>query len=98
MTDKAVAAIHTKARSEIVKRHHDEYRALVAQMAAEQGVTLRTRRTEQERAAADAARRQAVADRKAAREASKQMRAEAARQAKIEKAKARLAALEGAVA
>lgn len=99
MTDKKItAAIYSTARSRLVKAHPDEYKALVTEVAAEHGVTLRARRTAEQKAADEADRRAAIARRSAARAEAKAAKAEAARLAKIEKAKARLAALEGDVA
>ena len=90
------AALYAKARAELVKRHREEYREILQALAADAGITIRGRRSSVEKAAAEAEKKAAVAERKAKREALKREKAEAARQAKVERAKARLAALEGA--
>ena len=90
---KAAAAIYSLARAEILKRHNDEYRELVKALASQHGVTMRTRRTADEKAAAEAARVAQVEANKVARAEAKAAKVEAVRLEKIAKAKAVLAAL-----
>ena len=90
---KAVAAIYSLARAQIIKQHNDEYRALVQDLATKHGVTMRTRRTADEKAAAEAARVAQVEANKVARAQAKAAKIEAVRQDKIAKAKAALLAL-----
>lgn len=91
---KIIAGIYAKARAEIVKAHHDEYKAAVARFAAEEGVSMRARRSADQKAADEAAKRAAVAERKAARAEAKAEKVRLAAEAKIAKARERLAALE----
>ena len=91
---KIIAQIYARSRAEIVKRHHDEYKEIVRANAAAAGVSMRVRRSADEKAAADAEKRAAVAERRAARAEAKAAKERAAVEAKIEKARAALAALE----
>lgn len=97
-TKQEISAVHTAARSEVLKAHADEYRAAAARIAAERGVTLRTRRTTEERLAALAEHKAAVEARAAERAAAAKAKADAKRAEQAAKLRERLAALEGPTA
>ena len=86
--------IYAAARSELVKAHNDEYRALVRQIAEKRGVKIRPRRTASEVAAAREQREADLVLRRFIREGEKAAKLRARQEAKIATAKARLAALE----